>query len=320
MPDELVPTPAPEVTPAPSPTPTPAPAPSPTPAPTLLAADPAPTPAAAGDPPAQVAPADFPADWRTKLAGEDKSFLKRLDRFTSPAELAKSYRALEQRLSSGELKKALPENATAEELTTWRKENGVPEKVEDYKIEPPAGFVFGDADKPMLDSFKTHAHGKNWTPGQLNQAVEWYAKEQEQIIARQAEKDDTFRQTARDSLYTEWGAPDFRRNLNAINNLLATQPADFKDRLMGARLADGRLLGDDPAALKWLANLSREINPAATLVPVGTSDPGRSVDDRLAEIRKFRQENPDKYDADKPMHAEELQLLVAQGKMKGRAA
>ena len=57
------------------------------------------------------APADWPADWRQKLAGEDKKTLERLGRMASPADLFKSYRALEQKVSAGELKKGLPENA-----------------------------------------------------------------------------------------------------------------------------------------------------------------------------------------------------------------
>jgi len=62
------------------------------------------------------APADWPADWRQKLAGEDKKTLERLGRMASPADLFKSYRALEQKVSAGELKKGLPENATPEQV------------------------------------------------------------------------------------------------------------------------------------------------------------------------------------------------------------
>ena len=46
------------------------------------------------------APANWPEDWRAKLAGEDKSYLKTLDRFNSPADLAKAYRDAQQRLST----------------------------------------------------------------------------------------------------------------------------------------------------------------------------------------------------------------------------
>ena len=36
---------------------------------------------------------------------------------------------------------------------------------------------------------------------------------------------------------------------------------------MGARGPDGRLLGNNPDVVKFLSNVSREINPVATLVP-----------------------------------------------------
>ena len=44
------------------------------------------------------------------------------------------------------------------------------------------------------------------------------------------------------------------------------------------------------------------------------------MDGRRDEIRKFRRGNPDKYDADKKLRAEELELLEAQRERKGRAS
>jgi hypothetical protein len=60
-----------------------------------------------------------------------------------------------------------------------------------------------------------------------------------------------------------------------------------------------------------------DLNPAASLVPVGL-DSAKGLTDELATIRKFRQENPDKYDQDKAMQARELELLTAQTRMQGR--
>src|SRR5688572_23894721 len=107
--------------------------------------------AAAAENAQAIAPADWPADWRQKLAGEDKKTLERLGRMASPADLLKSYRALEQKISAGELKKGLPENATPEQVAEWRREQGLPEKPEGYleNLSLPDGVVLGEADKPM---------------------------------------------------------------------------------------------------------------------------------------------------------------------------
>src|SRR5262249_29756462 len=60
----------------------------------------------------------FPESWREDLAGADKAFRKTLDRFDNPAALAKAYKELTARLSSGDLKatKPPPDNATPSRL------------------------------------------------------------------------------------------------------------------------------------------------------------------------------------------------------------
>ena len=77
-----------------------------------------------GDPAATPPVQDWSDDWRSKMAGGDAKEAKRLERFASPKEVFKSYRAFETRLSSGELKSALPKDAKPEQLTAWRAENG----------------------------------------------------------------------------------------------------------------------------------------------------------------------------------------------------
>jgi hypothetical protein len=69
--------------------------------------------------------------------------------------------------------------------------------------------------------------------------------------------------------------------------------------------------------MKALRQIAMDLNPAASLVPVGL-DSAKGLTDELATIRKFRQENPDKYDQDKAMQARELELLTAQTRMQGR--
>lgn len=267
-------------------------------------------------------PADWPADWRDKMAGDDKQFRKQLDRYGSPLDVGKKIRNLEQRLSSGEVKKPLPDNPTEKELADWRKENGVPEKPEEYKIEPPKGFVFGDADKPMLDTFTAHAHKNNWPPKQLNEAVAWYVEQQEQLVARRQEQDAMTRQASEDELRREWGN-DYRPNINSIKNLFATAPEGVMSRFMSARLEDGRLLGNDAMSLMYLAGLAREINPVATLLPNTGGNPMRGIADRKADLQKLMgNRNSDYWRGPKAemMQQEYRDLVEAEEKLKARAA
>ena len=267
-------------------------------------------------------PADWPADWRTKVAGDNKAALKTLDRFASPADMYKALEAARAKISSGEVKKALPDNPTEKELADWRKENGVPEKPADYKIEPPKGFVFGDADRPLLDTFTAHAHKANWAPKQLNEAVAWYVDQQETIKAQQEERDSSYQQQAGDALRQEWGN-DFRANINSVKNLLSGAPQGFTDRLFGGRMADGKKIGDDPEALKFLAGLAREINPTATLLPNTGGNPMRGIADRMSEIQKMMGDRTSDYwrgPRSSHLQQEFRDLVNAEEKMKARAA
>lgn len=213
------------------------------------------------------APADWPEDWRIKLAGEDKSYLKTLDRFNSPADLAKAYRDAQKRLSAGNLKASLPENPTEEELKAWRAENGVPASPKEYDVNLGEGFVWSEADQPMLDSFTEHALKANLPNSAVKQVLGWYAAEQERQASERAQRDQQLQAEAQDNMIREWGN-EYTKNLNLIRNALAAHATDdLRAELLMARSPSGRLLGDHPGIMKMLASMAREANPGATVVP-----------------------------------------------------
>lgn len=266
--------------------------------------------------------ATWPDDWRAKLAGEDKADLKTLERMGSPVDLWKANKALRQKISAGELKSAFPADGDDKAKAAWRKENGLPPDESGYKPDLPDGVVIGEADKPLIESFSKAAFTANFTPAQFNQALAWYYDTQDQALAKLQEADDQFHATAEDELRAEWG-PNWHRERNAVMNLLQQAPEGVADRLIGGRTADGKLIGDDPAVLRWLAQLSREVNPTATLVPAGTANPGKAVGDRLAELNKMMGDQRSDYwrgPNAAALQAEYRELLDAQDKMKARAA
>ena len=255
-------------------------------------------------------------DWREKIAGKDDKLLSHLKRYTSLENYAKAGFEAQQKIRSGEFKKPLGTDAKPEEIAAWRKENGIPEKPDDYKFDL-GGIVPAEQDKPILDGFKNLAHAQNLPPELANKVVGWYYEQQEQAVAQQQKADTEYRIEAAVDLRHEWGG-EFRGNINAIGNLLdSTAPDGLKDRLLGARLADGRLLGDDPNVLRWLSQLAREQNPGAGLVPAGTADVGKGVEQRIAELQQIYVSDPDKYSREK-LSAEHMQLLEAKQKMASR--
>lgn len=262
-------------------------------------------------------------DWRDQFAGGDKDFRARLDRFTDPAALSKSYRALEQKLSSGEYKRVspFPEKGTADEQTAWRKEQGIPAKPEEYgDIKLPNGVVPSDADKPVIELFTQFAHKNNWTPAERNNVLGFYYEVVDAQEGLKADRDNAFQKSTEDALRAEW-QQDYRRNLNAAVSFNQSLPEEIRDKLLAGRLADGTRIGDHPSWLKWAAQMALDLDPAATIVPAGTANPGKTVEAELESIRAFRRKDPDGYDADKKMQARELELLEAQEKMsRGRQA
>lgn len=269
-------------------------------------------------------PATWPDDWRQRLAGEDEKAAKRLERMGSPADVWKSYRALEQRLSSGEYKRAEPgENAPAEELAAWRKENGVPEQPTGYLEKLPDGIKVGDAEKPLVEAFVSEMHKQNAPPKYVHAALQAYYKQIELVNQEQAQNDQRARQTGEDELRAEWGN-EFRGNTNAIMGLLQAHFGDAADGLLNARMGDGTPVMSTPGVLKGLLALAKEVNPAATIVPASAGNAGQGIEQRLGELTKMMGDSKSDYWKRGPvgekLQAEYRQLVDAQERLKQRAA
>jgi hypothetical protein len=257
-------------------------------------------------------------DWRAQLAGDDARLRERLNRFATPADLARSYRSLELKLSSGQYRRDLPETATDEEKAAWRKEQGIPDKPDDYKAELPEGLVLGKDDQPVVDLFRQFAHERNYTPQQFNEALTWYYETQDALASQREDRDAAFRQQTEDALRAEYGA-DCRRNMNVLGTVRDSMPEDLAARLLAGRLADGTKIGNDPGFIKWMVSLGLELNPASTLVP-SVANAGQSIQAELDQIARLRVDNPEKYWKDNRLLERERELIEAQTKMRTRAA
>lgn len=263
---------------------------------------------------------DWPDDWREKMAAGDEKLLGRLKRFQSPLNVLKSWRNLEQKLSSGELRAKKPEDMSGEEHAKWRSENGIPEKPEGYleKLSLPDGLQVGDEDKPILESVFAAAHESDLPPEAVNKVVAAYYKAQDDFLAQRAEKDRADSENAVEDLRAEWGR-EYKANINSLMGFLDTGPEGAKDLLAHARLGDGTALMNNPGIVKWLVGLAREQNPMPTIAAQG-GDVLKSINDEISDIESKM--GTAAYTKDPKMRARYRELVDAREKMaaKGRAA
>lgn len=224
-------------------------------------------------------------DWRVKLAGGDEKELKRLSRFASEQDVYKAYRELENKFKSGQVKMSAPKDGTPEEIAAWRKDNGIPDSPEAYDLSFDNGLVVGEEDKPYINEFLKSMHGHNATPDQVKAAIKSYYDIQAVQAQKIAEADSEFKDASLDGLREEWQG-DFKRNINAVNNVLQSMPAEAREFFEQARMPDGRLLGNDPNVIKWLAATAFELNPAAAIMPASVAAPGMAIEEEIAALEK----------------------------------
>ncbi len=305
--------PAPNAAPDPNATPAPAPAPA---AAAPAPAAPAPAPAAAPEP--KPVEAYWPADWQARMSKDDEKRAAHIKRYSSPEALADALIAAQNRISRGELKAQLPENPKPEELTQWRKDNGIPEAPDKYELKFDSGLVIGKEDKPIIDAFLKSAHEANMQPQQVKAAVEWYYTEQERMAEERAKQDEQQRTEALDALNVEWGQ-NFRSEMNLItNSVLSMFPEKVRDDLIGARLPDGRGVFNSPEIIRAFAALAHIVNPAGVVVPQGGGDMTQTVNDEIKAIEAKM--GTKAYIKDEALQARYRELVTAREQMQKKAA
>jgi hypothetical protein len=259
-----------------------------------------------------VAPAGG-GDWRAALAGEDRSALKTLSRFSDGNAFWKSYQSMRQRLSSGD-RSALSPDATAEQVAEWRLANGIPETAQAYEIALEDGLQIGESDRALVDQYLDVAHKLNHTPDQVNANLNWYfalARQHEEGIA---DANLAARNDCEAELREDWGA-EYRATLNGIASMLDGAPEGVKQSLLTAKAIDGTNLLNQPGVMRWLAELSRELNPVATVVGAGGASL-TGIEDEIAQIEGVMREDRSKYNRDERMQERLRKLYGARERLR----
>jgi hypothetical protein len=267
----------------------------------------------------------WPEGWRERYSAGadgkvDEKKLNRLARYESPSSVIDALMSVQNRISAGELRSVLPKDATPEQVKQYRAENGIPETPEGYQPKLKDGLVIGEEDKPFISEFFKAAHAANLGNGAVGQIIDWYYDTQEAQMQAQAEADKKVAQTSADTLNAEWGT-EYRTNMNLIDGILASAPAAFVDLFKHGRLSDQTPIFASVDGMRWLAQLARQINPVAAVVPNASGNIAQAVDDELKQIKAWMSA-PDgspehkKYWGDEKMQARYRELLDAQSRAK----
>ncbi len=266
-------------------------------------------------------PSVWPEDWRAQLAGEDEKTANVLNRFSSPEAMAKALVDFRTKLSTGELRRPLPEGASEEEVNAWRAEQGIPDEPGAYDIDLD-GRVLPEGDDEIVQGFLEAAHGANFPPAMVNTALRWYADLAESEAASQIEADTAYKTENVEALRMEWPGGEYLRNINAVKSLLGD---DLGGLILSARGADGNVLGNNADVIKAFAQWARELNPASTLSLPGTQDlSGITTEIEKIEAEMRKGEGGDYYSGEKDANGETKmmiryrELLSAKEKMDAR--
>lgn len=225
-------------------------------------------------------------DWRKELAGDDESLVKTFERYSTAKDAGKAYKEAVAKIRSGELAKPLPKDATPEQITEWRKGNGIPEKPEGYFAQLPNGRVIGEQDAPLFNEVAAKLHTHNVPPAAMHELVEWYYSLEDKDSAALSQAEKQHEAEASKALREAWGN-DFAANEGHLSNYISGLDEGLQKTFIEGFGGDGRKLMHNPAFKQWLSNIAREFNPVGFITPGGNETAMASLDQEIAKYQKM---------------------------------
>lgn len=318
------PAPAPAPAPSPAPTPSPAPSPAPTPSPTPAPA-PAPNPALAPSPTPEPTPAPQPdASFRGLVeAIPDEKIKNVLGRMTSLTDAGKAL--IDLRTEMSQRIKVPDATATDEDKAKFRKALGVPDKPEEYlkaavtALDPPPpkpgetpdpnARPLSDADRMVLEAVAPIFHEEGVPPAAFNRAAARFLEISRQAEGELVQRINEFGAASERELKREWGS-DYERNTNLANRVgeVVGGPT-FKAFLNETVLPGGKLLGDHPAMVRFLATLGRRTDEGELQIN-NTPETRQSIQEQIAKLNT--EVPPGSANYTTKAHQDKLQELYAQ--------
>jgi hypothetical protein len=260
-------------------------------------------------------PQNFPDNWRDLMAADDAELRKALDRYDSPAAVAKANREAQTKLRSGKTvgDEPMPDpEKEPDKARDWRKARGIPDDPTGYAVPDTVKALVTDADKPRLAEFTEHMHKSNVPASAAAAALEYYfqadaAAKEAIAIADRADQDEV-----QEVLRGEWG-PEFKANSTLAKRFAEEVTPGVN--WFNARLPDGRVLGNIPDFVKSLADLARDKYGD---VSFAGAEATQRTTARKEEIERMMVEEPQKYEGDTKVRAEYQAIIEAELKAAGK--
>jgi hypothetical protein len=221
----------------------------------------------------------------------------------------------------------LPKDATPEQITTYRKDNGIPENPEAYLdvLPPEVKETLDDTDREIITPYLTALQEANIPPAVASKLIALRQAEQDRQVEIRLAADETLRKQTEDALRGDWGN-NYRAEINNIHNFLNAIPEVVRENLFQARTPDGNPLFGTPETLRAFAQMARMVNDYSK--PVG-ADGGaldqKGVDQRIAEIEGWMgkprgSDEGKRYWGSEKVQAQLRELYTARENMKKRTA
>jgi len=234
--------------------------------------------------------AAWPDDWRQQIAKGDEKKLKHLERYASPEAVIESKFAMNQKVSSGEYKRVLPEDADEATIKEWRTEQGIPEAPENYELPVTLDGDIADMNegqKAVYESWQQTFHELNLPNDVAVGLTEHGNRIVEAHLEAQAEADAQHLDAFEDTLRSEWGS-EFRvngkMNVRYLTDTLGS--AEAAKSIMDARMPDGKMLKNHTEFSKLLNSAARASGITGSMETGETSGMTDKAG-RKAEIEKL---------------------------------
>lgn len=222
-------------------------------------------------------------DWTANLPDDLKETGKR---FTSEADAVRAIIDLRKRESQVRVP---GKNATPEEIATYRKAIGIPEKPEEYE--------FADLPEGLEVTEEMKASRLEWAKRFQSLGIpKEAAKELSKIANEEAlrelketkEADEAFAKQQEAALRSEWKGEEYERNKTIANRAfveLAGRTGLKIDDLRQIETKDGRFLMDRAEIVRMFAAIGREMTEGS-IGPTLTDSERDTVDDQIRGVRE----------------------------------
>lgn len=268
-------------------------------------------------------PADWPTDWREKMAGGDAKVVERLKRYDSPVAFGKAGLEAQTRILSGKVAEDVPmpdEKTDAAGAKAWREERGIPVDPTGYKLPDDVTKALSPDDAPVLANFTTYAHANGMTPKQVEQSVKWYAGLVETQRAEEVALDKGAEAATEDALRKTWG--EGYRDNKMMAQKFSSEAIPGVDWFM-ARLPNDPKFGDN--AGKTLGNIPGVVEALAGLGLLKYGDvifadgaAAKATESRMAELKNIMDTDIDKWNASPALRKEYFEGLEKMAKRPGQ--